>query len=343
MVKAFREIAAVGVVTNEVFYEQVLPLVKHEMKHQEHLSDSLLDSDSYQSVAAVEALLFCHLAPLLILRVISHQLFNDTSDKRKCQLDYLFNLLLVRIRDPLEYKEVKMVSVEILEKLDVSVVLPVVLAELFAYIRTHGALDDKELSSFNLTSLLERAHIEPDCDFVTAKLMVYYLNRVSNQIASISYELIIWLSWTLLRLWHIPCASKTSNGEISPLADIQMGAIQCASEIVVISLNENTATIQNDMLQMILDSILLGYARTDYESFTWLQPVHARICCCNVLLSALQRFNFEENERVLVTVRMFLIEPILAQISLIKEKTIQGACLQVGRETKDLVRGCLFT
>jgi hypothetical protein len=230
----------------------------------------------------------------------------------------LVHALWNQVVDPLEYKEVKMLSVELLTKLPLHEIVPRVLEQLTAFASSQGtpASVVKALTEDSI-------HSTDSGGFVTAKLLVYYLNLIFTDDSTDAQGLILMdrtLS-VLLTVLSMPCApNETFSAEKSPLVDLQMGTIECLSLLVTKSIKHKRRSggpaelrlVEDAIVQLILSGLSIDTADpfptvTEVEVGqdgrlplfqSWKAVVHdtcgelhdrlsvtqVRICCCNVLL-----------------------------------------------------------
>ncbi|KAG7402127.1 hypothetical protein PHYBOEH_005690 [Phytophthora boehmeriae] len=331
------------------------------MMSQQRLSEEFLDDNSASSVAATEGLLFARLAPLLVLRLIPRQIFGDNCaqallcgledldhlekyvhlqqhgskersesslrDEMATSAKQLFHVLARSVVDPLEFKEVKMLATESLAKFPPQLVLPFVLAHLLAFLREMMPLANGEEQK-RTTLIVTKGTIPASCGLVTAKLMVYYLNRVfaedmnAFKDTGVTAPAIV----MLLQILKIPCAQGSeSKAEESLLIDLQRGCIDGIAEIMLRLaegglvqdgnkvLRARASSLMNLVLNWIFcdptpgidddkgtdkqchgeeDLVTCMQHLLESESGdTWSSklPMQIRICCCNVILSAISR------------------------------------------------------
>lgn len=224
----------------------------------------------------------------------------------------LFHILARSVVDPLEFKEVKMVATECLSKFPPPRVLPFVLAYLVAFLREATPHDQRGSSL-----VVDEESIPNSCGLVTAKLMVYYLNRVFSEDAH-AYrdgEMTSKVLVVLVQILGIPCVQ---NSRLAPdeslLTDLQRGCIDCIA-LVLVRLTANdggqgstkvpTASASSlvDLLMAWIfgtkngkDSITDRDTKTLYSRAQelledmWSEAqnhellLQVRICCCNILL-----------------------------------------------------------
>ncbi|KAJ0409003.1 hypothetical protein ATCC90586_005187 [Pythium insidiosum] len=240
----------------------------------DHLSEEMLADDSPQVSQAMETLLFARLAPHLVLRVIPQELFLIFADTRGLQ--ELITELWRETVDPLEFKEIKMLSVELLAKCSSHSIHMTVLAQLEVFLEDHVLTDAPQIPRRRPNETLR---IVTPCGFVTAKLMVYYLNRVfavmhtkqaDDDVVAHSCE-------TLLHVLRIPCIddSVAFSPQRSPLMDLQLGAIECLALLLVQELTSSST------VRPVTDRVLELLGHRDEE-------IQLRVCCCNILLRLLQ-------------------------------------------------------
>ncbi|KAL4124940.1 hypothetical protein PRIC2_008533 [Phytophthora ramorum] len=342
--RMLRQFVACGWVDEAVFQTMGKQLTAHMMNLQ-RLSEDLLDDTSSSAAKATEGLLFSRLAPFLVLRMlprqifgyncattlacgredldhlneyIDHQRYNDPATAPESDGDVtnerLFHILACSVVDPLEFKEVKMLATEGLAKFPPTLVLPFAFAYLIAFLRE--ATPHHEQNS----SLIVSEEIVPDvCGLVTAKLMVYYLNRVFSEDmynGDITSKALV----VLVKILGIPCAPGSSFAmDESLLIDLQRGCIDCIASILT-RLTEDECeqdstklpTADGSSLLNLLVVWIFGGTKdephvTDDDHKTlgsrvqtlfvsvWSEirhgdlPLQLRVCCCNVLLSAISR------------------------------------------------------
>ncbi|KAH7479470.1 uncharacterized protein KRP23_6261 [Phytophthora ramorum] len=342
--RMLRQFVACGWVDEAVFQTMGKQLTAHMMNLQ-RLSEDLLDDTSSSAAKATEGLLFSRLAPFLVLRMlprqifgyncattlacgredldhlneyIDHQRYNDPATAPESDGDVtnerLFHILAFSVVDPLEFKEVKMLATEGLAKFPPPLVLPFAFAYLIAFLRE--ATPHHEQNS----SLIVSEEIVPDvCGLVTAKLMVYYLNRVFSEDmynGDITSKALV----VLVKILGIPCAPGSSFAmDESLLIDLQRGCIDCIASILT-RLTEDECeqdstklpTADGSSLLNLLVVWIFGGTKdephvTDDDHKTlgsrvqtlfvsvWSEirhgdlPLQLRVCCCNVLLSAISR------------------------------------------------------
>lgn len=236
-----------------------------------------------------------------------------------------FHLLALQLLDPLEFKEVKMLAIEILSKMPPASVMPFVFSQLLAFLREEAPMIASTPAMESLYSpILNGLMTHPEaCGIVTAKLMVYYLNRVINEdpqmfkdIAQVPFILVI-----LLQILSIPSVDGASGSgdrgrETNVLADLQVGCMDCVALLVLRDLGEGSAHLGSlsaaSLLDVVLDwvasdNLAVGCADEDREpselafavemmvlslvSTAGLQnagrftlPLQVRMCGCNILL-----------------------------------------------------------
>ncbi|ETK88464.1 hypothetical protein L915_07274 [Phytophthora nicotianae] len=342
LLRMLREFTACGWVNHEEF-EVMARQICSFMMNVPRLTEESLNDNSPSAAKNIEGLLFSGLAPLLVLRMIprevfrsvqmktlscgredldhlneyiDHQLQVDDSDlntkfevKACATGEVLFHILARSVVDPLEFKEVKMLATESLSKFPPPLVMPFVLAHVVAFLREatpHGEQD--------CSCIVEDDSVPDSCGLVTAKLMVYYLNRVFSEDehaykdCDISSKAIA----VLVQILALPA-------DDSLVADLQRGCIDCISLILsrlaandsgqetkkmpsaasLMNLliawifgiqngdnGENSKTRDTDgidsRVQRLLDSM---WSEARYDQL----PLQVRICCCNVLLSTISR------------------------------------------------------
>ncbi|KAF1332158.1 hypothetical protein FI667_g3786, partial [Globisporangium splendens] len=339
LLRFLRELVAAGWIDNDTFQSIVSILTQH-MESQIRLTENLLEDQSAGAAAAVEALLFARLAPVLVLRVLPRSCFVEQFDgKLHCEVEDLqhvqeivqdsrgtasrnpgydlFHLLVLQVLDPLEFKEVKMLAVEILAKFAPARVAPFVFSQLLAFLREEAPL----ISATTFTeSLYEPAlkgmEIPGFCGITAAKLMMYYLNRVINEDLEVYADpnLVPVVVSIILQILSIPCVGETTGAERSLLADLQMGCMDCIALLTLRNMAKTAQTKQgkrgSSLMDLLLDWITFNDLTSDASSgagssdelvravhmralllvsssFEGRQsslPPQVRICCCNIML-----------------------------------------------------------
>ncbi|CAI5739297.1 unnamed protein product [Hyaloperonospora brassicae] len=349
LLRMLREFVMCGWVDNEVF-KMVGRKVTAQMMTLPRLSEECLDDESASAVTSIEGLLFSRLAPLLVLRMIprdvlgtacakllpcgredldhlnerlEHQLKRSSNDPEMLCVDQegsirttLFCVLARSIVDPLEFKEVKMVATECLAKFPPPQVLPFVLAYLVVFLREEASCGDS-----CAPSVVAAENVPDSCGLVTAKLMVYYLNRVFSEDdhANKDEDIVSKALVVLVRILGIPCTQLSMSVSDSPPAtDIQRGCIDCIA-LILVGLSACDSGRRSEkgptMNAPSLISLLMEWTfdragredvvDRDADTFTSrmqelmynkrrggsqhkLSP-QARVCLCNVFLSAISR------------------------------------------------------
>lgn len=219
----------------------------------------------------------------------------------------LCHILALSVVDPLEFKEVKMLATEALAKLPPPKVVPFVFAHLLAFLR------EADIYRKDSTSLIVSAESIPEgCGLVTAKLMVYYLNRVfaEDDHAYKDQEITMKNLVVLVQIMGIPCTQDPGlAGNTSLLADLQRGCIDCVGLIlarldtddkplkVAKTPTASASSLVNLLLTWIFEAKRMEKTAENYEprvqellQSLWSEaqhdelPLQVRICCCNVLL-----------------------------------------------------------
>lgn len=207
----------------------------------------------------------------------------------------LFHVSALQVLNPLEFKEVKMLAVEILAKLPIECVLPFALSHLLAFAQdelsrsgaTAGKLTmadgDDTMSSItkNISrrrrALAAAAIPQRSCGLVAAKLLVYYLNRVLVEGTLLSGDDDTWTASTVLGvlflLLRIPCDGDGSDAAL--LADLQLGCIDWIAQLLLPStLAINTGADSTDItdddweqfVELLIDWMVKGDAMPSQES-----------------------------------------------------------------------------
>ena len=222
----------------------------------------------------------------------------------------LFHILGRSVVDPLEFKEVKMVATECLSKFPSPWVLPFVLAYLVAFLREatpHG--------EYGSSLIVEEESVPNSCGLVTAKLMVYYLNRVfsDNDDAYNDEETISKALVVLIQIMEVPRVHdpKLASDDLA-LADLQRGCIDCIA-LMLVKLSANASgssgaklvivsasSLMDLLVEWIFDKVgkcsiidrnagpLISRVREllddKWRSCHHKLPLQVRICFCNILL-----------------------------------------------------------
>ncbi|KAF1777127.1 Armadillo-type fold [Phytophthora cactorum] len=289
------------------------------------LTEEVLDDNSPSAAKAMEGLLFSRLAPLLVLRMLPRGVFGSTrakilsvddSDseaisevKMGVTSEVLFHCLARSVVDPLEFKEVKMLATECLSKFPPPLVLPFVFAYVVAFLR-EATLQGEQCSSL----VVEEDSVPDSCGLVTAKLMVYYLNRIFSEDEH-AYKDCDISSKALVLLVQV-LAIESDDALVT---DLQRGCIDCIALILSrLAANDSgqeakkVPTASASSLMNMLITWIFGIQNGEDCIITqdvdgidsrvqrlfermWSQarydqlPLQVRICCCNVLLSAISR------------------------------------------------------
>uniref|UniRef100_M4BT27 Uncharacterized protein n=1 Tax=Hyaloperonospora arabidopsidis (strain Emoy2) TaxID=559515 RepID=M4BT27_HYAAE len=209
-----------------------------------------------------------------------------------------------------------MVATECLSKFPPPQVLPFVLAYLVAFLREEIVCDD------GCGSPVVAVESIPDsCGLVTAKLMVFYLNRVFSEDSNAfrDDDVVSKALAVLVRVLEIPCTQISKPGSASPPStDIQRGCIDCIA-LILLRLSGiddgqrskgvptiNVSSLVNLLMEWAFDKaaredvvdhdadtftsrvqeMLCNMRRGGYPHQLSLQ---AQICICNVFLSAISR------------------------------------------------------
>lgn len=175
----------------------------------------------------------------------------------------LFHLLALQVVDPLEFKEIKMLAVEILAKLPPSSVMPFVIAQLLAFLREEAPmLTATPFTESLYESALQSLKIPSSCGIITTKLMVYYLNRVINEDLEVFKDKsqVPFIMAILLQVLSIPFTSTNAVGgekhERNLLADLQMGCIDCIALLILRNLGDPTVQTSGSLLDVLMDWII---------------------------------------------------------------------------------------
>ncbi|TYZ56986.1 hypothetical protein PybrP1_006700 [[Pythium] brassicae (nom. inval.)] len=311
-------------------FETVVTKVLHQMKTQARLTEVLLEDKSPRASSAVEALLFARLAPcaredLRHLEDVTTSTSAPAADSCENSARGLFHALALQVLDPLEFKEVKMLAVEILAKMPPASVLPFVFSQLLAFLREEAPTIASTRATESLYNpVLDGLASHPArCGIVTAKLMVYYLNRVINEDPQVFKDIaqVPFIIAILLQVLSIPGSSEFSSAsapaggrETNLLADLQLGCMDCVALLVLRDLEVGSLATTSGLLDVVLDWTLSGNlvagpadenrepsklafsvemmvlslvssAELEGGSSGLALPLQVRICGCNILLS----------------------------------------------------------
>ncbi|GLD95065.1 hypothetical protein PINS_up003690 [Pythium insidiosum] len=272
----------------------VIDTIAEHLVNLDRLDEKTLEDDSSKTTQAIETLLFARLAPHLTLRVMPQDLFLSFSDT--VGLQNVVQELWRETVDPLEFKEIKMLAVELLAKSSMHKVHATVLAQLEVFLQEQ--LPSGATLARPQHSRTESLQVVTPCGFVIAKLMVYYLNR-SFAVADTSIDdaLVAQSCGLLLQLLSIPCVGDDASltPQRSPLMDLQLGAIECLALLLVheLALDCSVRPVTDRVLKIITDE------ETD--------DTQLRVCCCNALLSMINKLD----SRCLPIVGRYVIEDSL--------------------------------
>ncbi|KAG7393711.1 hypothetical protein PHYPSEUDO_004474 [Phytophthora pseudosyringae] len=331
----------------------VLDLVTHEnyrvcQLNVPRLTEEFLDNNSPSAAKTIEGLLFSRLAPLLVLRMLPRDVFGVNRTKAlpsgREDLDYLneyidhqlqfnysdpgaifeakvgttsevvFHMLARSVVDPLEFKEIKMLATECLSKFPPPLVMPFVLAYVVAFLR-EATPHYKRGSSL----IVDEDSVPNSCGLVTAKLMVYYLNRMFSE-DDHAYNDCDITSGALALLVQILGIPSVRDSNETLLTDLQRGCIDCIalilSRLLASSSGQDSAkapranafSLMDLLIAWIfgskereggsiktrdaegIDSRLQELLESMWDEARYDQlPLQVRICCCNVLLSTISR------------------------------------------------------
>ncbi|KAF4135780.1 hypothetical protein GN958_ATG15004 [Phytophthora infestans] len=335
LLRLLREFTACDWVDHVVF-EALARQICTQMMNTPRLTEAFLDDNSPSAAKLIEGLLFSRLAPLLVLRMIPRECFGFVHEKiLPCgredldhlneyidgQLDsdpstsfevktseVLFHILARSVVDPLEFKEVKMLATECLSKFPPPFVLPFVLAYVVAFLREATPPGDQGSSG-----IVDEDNIPSSCGLVTAKLMVYYLNRKfsEDEYAYKDHDITSKALALLVQMLAIPA-------DDSLVADLQRGCIDCISLIFSrlaaidskLETNKESSASASSLMNLLtmwifgmkngeksktceadgLDSRVQGLLKSMWCEARFDQlPLQVRICCCNILLSTISR------------------------------------------------------
>lgn len=227
----------------------------------------------------------------------------------------LFHILALQMLDPLEFKEVKMLAVEILAKFPPRLVLPFVFSQLLAFLREEAPMIAATTFTESLYEpALKGMQIPEGCGIITAKLMIYYLNRVLNEDPEVFSDtsLVPVIMSILLQTLSIPCLGETTGAERSLLADLQMGCMDCVALLLLRNMVPAASALHRgpSLMDLLLDWITFddlsngassgARSSENLASSTQMRihllvssssegresslPLQVRICGCNILL-----------------------------------------------------------
>ncbi|TDH70747.1 uncharacterized protein CCR75_005151 [Bremia lactucae] len=335
LLRILREIVASGWLASEEFELLTKSICSHVM-NTPRLTEELLDDNLPSAAHAIGDLLFSRLAPLLVLRMFPrifvadmcsevvpcerkdlrhcnkllhrHLHLNENGQEAVTTSELLFHLLAQSMVNPLEFKEVKMLATECLSSFPPPLVLPFVQAYLVAFLREIVGPESQD-SSF----IVQEDSIPSSCGLVTAKLMVYCLNRmfaedtdVSKDFDSSARSIAI-----LVQILAVPVEDE--------FLDLQRGCVDCMALIIfkfaadACKVGKLEASQANDFtLMLLLISWIFGPQNGEHVNIRsggeviglkvhalleniWNDarldrlPHHARICYCNVLVRAICR------------------------------------------------------
>lgn len=204
-----------------------------------------------------------------------------------------------------------MVATECLSKFPPPWVLPFIFAYLIAFLReatSHG--------EYGSSRIVEEESVPNSCGMVTAKLMVYCLNRVFSEDdhaykdeETVSKALVV-----LIQIMEIPCVQDLRlTSDTSALTDLQRGCIDCVA-LILVRLSANDSGSSGTKVPIVYASslmdLLLGWIfdkagkdsiidRSAGSLISRVQellddkwsgschhklPSQVRICFCNILL-----------------------------------------------------------
>ncbi|KAG1700280.1 hypothetical protein DVH05_012085 [Phytophthora capsici] len=368
LLRMLREVVACGWINHEVFLTFEKQICTHMMTVP-RLSEDILDDNSPSAAKRIEELLFARLAPLLVLRMFPRNVFGINQTQTfpcgcedlnhlnayldRQQLLYsssleassavetdtadeiLFHLLTRSVVDPLEFKEVKMLATECLAKFRPVLVLPLVFGYLVAFLREAIPHDKRDSSS-----IVEDDRVPDSCGLVTAKLMIYYLNRIFSEDDHAFQDCDI-TSKALVLLVQVLAIPSVQNSDEALLTDLQRGCIDCIA-IILTRLAEcnsaqdnvkkpgDAASLMNLLIVWIfgvkskniieecaaaaiasrVQELLEGmWSEAGYGQL----PLQVRVCCCNILLNAISR---SENSVLIKWKR----QGVISRIALATEK-----------------------
>jgi len=203
----------------------------------------------------------------------------------------LFHVTALQVLNPLEFKEVKMLAVEILTKLPVDCVLPFALSHLVAFAREElsrsGATTSSNLvladgdDNIKTNGMDERRTLaataipQGSCGIVAAKLLVYYLNRVLSEgslFGDKAYRVTASsVLGVLFLLLHIPCDGDGSDAAL--LADLQLGCIDWVAQLLLFSESlvgggADTSGITDDDCERFVELLIEWMLKGDREFST---------------------------------------------------------------------------
>ncbi|KAL7693337.1 hypothetical protein Plhal304r1_c004g0016081 [Plasmopara halstedii] len=338
ILRMLREVIVCSWVSHEEFDVMATQICSH-VANATRLTEELLNSDSSSATNAIKDLLFARLAPLLVLRMFPQTYYEANGlEEISCgredldhlnkyvehhlQLDgrkleamsgnttkVLFHILARSIVDPLEFKEVKMLAIECLSTLPFSLVLPFVLSYVVAFLREIMPyyVQDNSL-------IVQEDSVPMSCGLVTAKLMVYYLNRVfsGGEVIYANCEATLRAIALFIQILAIPFDDL-------PLTDLKRGSIECMALILSSLAARSNGPHDSDacsgcasaLLNLFVMWIFGHQSREEGLKISaanainlrvinllgkmWSDarrdqlPIQARVWCCDVLTSAISR------------------------------------------------------
>ncbi|KAL3666540.1 hypothetical protein V7S43_008171 [Phytophthora oleae] len=369
LLRMLREFAACNWINHDVF-QIIGKQICIRMMTVPRLSEDYLNDNSPSAAKTIEGLLFSRLAPLLVLRMLPRNVFgtnrtqtfpcgredlNHLNSYIDCQQqlycssseassevevgttsEIFLHLLTRSVVDPLEFKEVKMLATECLAKFAPVLVLPLVFGYLVAFLREAIPHDKRDSSR-----IVEDDNVPDSCGLVTAKLMVYYLNRVFSE-DDHAYKDCSITSKVLVLLVQVLGIPSVQDFEEALLTDLQRGCIDCIAMILTRLAASNTrhdntkeagdaTSLMNLLMTWIfgtksergntkerdagsIDSRVQELLEGMWSGARYDQlPLQVRVCCCNILLNAISRLE----SRVLAG---WKTQGVITRIALASEK-----------------------
>ncbi|CAI5729295.1 unnamed protein product [Peronospora destructor] len=277
LLRMLREFVVCGWIDNEVF-EMLGKQLVAQMMSLPRLSEDVLNDSSFSAVKSLETLLFSRLAPLLVLRMLPRHVFvanhveslpcgredlDHLNEYIKCQLQFALSDSeaaskgSIGFYDPSTFSHSRSLSGG-----------PTGIQRV-AFLREatpHG--------EYGRSLIVEEESVPNSCGLVTAKLMVYYLNRVFSEDdhAYKDEETVLKALVVLIQIMKVPCVQdpRLSADDSGP-----------SGATVPIHIDRSAGPLISQVREL-LDDRWIGSGHHKL-------PVQIRICFCNILLSAIAR------------------------------------------------------
>ncbi|CAM6037629.1 unnamed protein product [Sphagnum compactum] len=292
----------------------VFPLICQHMQEQPMLTREVIHKLS-KDEDALGRMLFQRLSPMLALRILSLQAFdqldfldlygnlrdNNNAERGPC----IATLLLERMCDCYEFDDVRKVASELTGRLLPTVMLPLMTAQLEEATTTRDTRRAKACLFTICTSLMIRGR-----DTLDHPLMKHVQQLLST-----------------ILLWP---------GGSSEIVKAQHGCIDCYAAMICLEFQTNGTITQSPQPQAskgkakIIEEIPEGqlhiHASQEGEGQATEQaPMVFRVCMANVLISAAQKISSSSRPMF----AKMIMPPLLNYLEVGTETQIRGACLQV--------------